>query len=329
MQNKIIIVYGASTELAFIDDIISRAESASSVKFIKFEHHTSWYLRSRFRYILNFMHIATTVLHVLMLAPKSKVIIFGNNPGRILFPFLWMTNLVVVFNELPVMNKSNVLFFYDRLIFRLAHKIYLSSASRVNLVTEMFNLKRKIGYVCNIPAKSISVSEIVASTRKDFIYAGLVNERRFSCLSTMLHDLVGNGQQVIDVYGWKTPGLNLDKRLFNFKGCVAHEDLLKILEGYRYAILNYPTADYNNDYCAPIKIYEYLSCGCIVLSANRNKGLQELAFQYPGIIYFIEDFDQATIGSEISKLIFNDQSAKRCLMDAYQTNLDFVKNALA
>ena len=78
-----------------------------------------------------------------------------------------------------------------------------------------------------------------------------------------------------------------------------------------------------------IKVYEYLSRGCIILSVNRNRGLMELSLKYPGTILFIENFDPETFSRELESIEFNHLSAENCLKDAYSSNKKFVMDLLS
>ena len=329
MKKSILIVYGASTKLAFVDQFVKDEFGREiSTDIIYFGHHKTWYSGSWYRYISNSVHMLKLILHILLLAPKSKIVIFSTNAARLLFPFLFWSNASVIFNELPVLDPKYILYRYDRLIFCKFHKVYLSSIARVELVMKSYDLERSIGLVNNIPNLTGFINYKTEQARNGFIYSGLISPGRFSVSNKKLEELAVASKMRIDFFGFKSFGYELDQRFFDHRGNVPHAEMLKILERYKFGILQYAQSDYNNEYCAPIKIYEYLSLGCIILSVNNNIGLKRLESEFPGIIYFLDDIDLSPDTMALGQLTFNKHSAQRCLKEAYRTNTEFVLDFL-
>ena len=59
----------------------------------------------------------------------------------------------------------------------------------------------------------------------------------------------------------------------NFKGELTQTLLIKKLEQYKYGIISYIPINDNNDLCAPVKLFDYLISGCIIISVYKNKAL--------------------------------------------------------
>ena len=230
MKSKnILLVYGASTRLAFIDILKSHDIGESvSTRIIEFDHHASWHTRYWFRYILNTLHIIKLVVRILILSLTSKVVIFGTDPCRLLSPFLMHTKAIMIFNELPVLNKYRVLYFYDRCIFNCAYKVYVSSAARANLVKSEYGLRRKIGVLYNIPSIDWQEENYNHTDKKGFIYTGLINANRFGFdNNNKLFTFLSDYEHQVDCFGWKQADLNLNEDLFKYKGIYRNQKFLK------------------------------------------------------------------------------------------------------
>ena len=187
----------------------------------------------------------------------------------------------------------------------------------------MYGLNKEIGSLSNLPG-NVKLFDDAEETRKSgFVYSGLVNKARFHEMNEKLKNILEPTHFRVDVYGWKEREFSLNEEYFNYKGYFDQKEISNLLVNYKYAILQYPKSDYNNDYCAPLKIYEYLACGCIILSVNKNYGLMELEDKYPGIIYFLDDIYLQDSERGLENLIFSKLSAEKCIKEAHYSNIDF------
>jgi hypothetical protein len=328
-KKKILLIYGSYIKLAFFDYLFKdEFKKNYRINMVNFDHHKSWYSNSYLRYIFNSLHILKIILHVLWFSPKSKIIIFGTNAARLFFPFLFWSNASVIFNELPELDPKNILYNYDRYIFSKYNKVYLSSAIRTDIVRKSYNLKRPIGILNNITELSASIIYDTNQVRDGIVYTGLINRSRFQKNDKKIKDLSRLSNQGIHLYGFKYNDFDLDETIFNYKGNLPYKELLETLKSYKFAILQYRQSDFNNDYCAPIKIYDYLAMGCIILSVNSNKGLKILESEFPGIIYFLDDIVAKNNIHSLEDLTFNKSSAQKCLSQAHLTNIEFSRDIL-
>lgn len=85
------------------------------------------------------------------------------------------------------------------------------------------------------------------------------------------------------------------RNIFEYKGRLSHNDLLDRLWNSKYGVHLYCQGDINNDLCAPLKIFEYLAEGCIVLSVIGSKGLVSISKQYPGLVVFLDNLTCETV----------------------------------
>lgn len=321
MKKRVLVVYAASTKIAFVTQLLENELFGDiTTEIVYFSHSKSWYLRKWHRHFSECLHTIKLVLRILMLAPNSRIIIFGTNATRILYPFLLWTKFGGIYNELPSLKSKSLLFGYDKFIFEKLHMIYLSSEARIELVTKSYNLKRPIGLVSNIITFDTIKYANEFHEKKGIVYCGLISPGRFLKTSSQLQKLTARGSLKIDLFGFRTVGYQVNETFFDYKGNLPHIEMLDRLKNYKFGLLQYSQSDYNNEYCAPIKLYEYLFYGCIVLSVNRNRGLTSLETKYPGIIYFLDDLNFSYDVNVLDKIKFNSKSAERCMTDALQTN---------
>ena len=161
------------------------------------------------------------------------------------------------------------------------------------------------------------------------IFSGSVTRKRFSENDIEKVAYIANNiAKPIDVYGDVVedifPGFI---PYLSFKGKVDHSIMLEIMQDYKYGVLSYYTDDLNYDFCAPLKLYEYLACGCRVISLNKNNGLIALSERYPALISFVSSdvndnkyFDQNLVEfinqreSFLSNAISSNWQFARCIV---------------
>lgn len=321
-KKKILIVYWAGTLLNFVNELSDRAKlQGINIELIRVSHHHTWFKKRNVRsFIINFFYLSTVFIKILS-TRHNITVIFGINAVRILTLFLISKSKYLVFNELPVLNKSKLLFFYDKYIFKNFKNCYVSSELRKDLVLRSYDIFTNLGVLSNIP----SLPEFpVQEKREDIMYAGHINSQRmdadFEKLKSFSHQIGGK----IHLYGHKSYE-DFDKDIFDYKGQLDHLSMIKKMSDYNYGLLMYPQENLNNEFCTPIKIYEYLAYGCKPVSVKRNKGLLWFEENYPGTILFLDE--NTKYRSDDVNL--NIESAQRCLEDARKDNELFVNEILS
>lgn len=98
-------------------------------------------------------------------------------------------------------------------------------------------------------------------------------------------------------------------------GEVAHISALKLLFLSDFGFLYYSTKLKNTNYCAPVKLFEYINTG-VNLVANKSMGLNEYK---RAIMYYLEDDDSLTKNSEYQPEFIN-QLAKISYESNFENN---------
>jgi hypothetical protein len=287
------VYYWASTELLFL--ALLKASFDDNFQLVKFSHAPQWFEdRSILR---NLIHIFRQIALNLFRKRSTTLVLFGNNLCRIYAPiFIFRRNIILVFNELPCDDQQKILFYYDRFIFKVYNRrIYVSNSERSKLTYNIYGLKEFPLILTNLPFEAykfwIQNKNIkVCKTRSNICYFGQLTDSRFGAAErNALCKFLDYYDLTLDVYGsyYQTELLN-DKRI-NFKGECTRDQVMQTMEKYRYGLLSYTTNDLNNDYCAPLKIYEYLAAGIIVLSVHRNTSLLSIRDNYGACVRFIDE----------------------------------------
>jgi hypothetical protein len=81
-------------------------------------------------------------------------------------------------------------------------------------------------------------------------------------------------------------------------GLVSQIQAQEIQSSYSFGLLSYPLSDLNNNYCAPIKIYEYINNNCVCVLVNRNVGLQFYMENYPSLFVLLDDLKSYVLDEE-------------------------------
>jgi len=293
MRNKISLVYWSSSRLYFMNEL-ERLCIENNLEFdvFAFSHHPSWYTKDGRRYILNTVHLIKQILSVAISNRENNVVLFGTNLCRIFYPMLLLNKYrTFIYNEFPAMpSESMTLFWYDRLLFRSVKNVFVSSLERMKLCEYLFGVSRKIGVVNNLSISVINDQSSLTEEKEDkIIFAGLISSSRF------------NNSIVCKLNRMSVPmviiGKMLDKKLleglsipYEYYGDVSQTASLRMQKKYRYALLSYDQYTINNDYCAPIKIYEYIDAECVVVSVNKNQGLWRFFYEYPALFCWLDDF---------------------------------------
>lgn len=275
-----LVIYWSRVDIAFV-----KIERKKGTKIVYIKHHKSWsndrsYIRNFFHHILK----NTKTCFLILLAHDVKV--FGTNAIRIFAPLLLLKkNVKVVFNEVPE-NKFpiNVL---DRLIITKLQS-YVSSEARRKYFLKTYKCDTRI--LQNVPF--LNYPELSKKEdNKRAVYMGLLTKQRFPELEQKsLLKWLDDSNYTLDVYGKKIGDFEfLSHHRVRFFDEVPHEDVEGILTNYTVGLVSYYRENVNNDLCAPLKTFDYISSGLKVLSVNKNIGMSELVEQYPALFYLLGD----------------------------------------
>lgn len=288
-SKKLVIAYWADSELAFVEFARRNCSKFGlTFSFIKISHEPKWFTRQR-SILANSLHLFKLFFEVICKGRNGRVVSFGTNTSRILFFFSWLfRDIDFVYNELPSLSNRSLIAWVDKLIFRYAQNVNVSSIERSNFIAHNYNLNRSLGVLENITFTEIP--EINSEARDGrILFAGSITSKRFSDDDIdKIEYIFERFGMPIDVYG-QVAGMISSRflRCLRLKGLIEHSCMLKIMQNYEYGLLSYYTGEPNYDLCAPLKIYEYIAQGCKVISLNRNRGLLALAERYPALISFI------------------------------------------
>lgn len=319
-SNQLTIAYWADSELAFVKFARELTQDRNlSFNLVRITHHHQWFSADK-SILKNLSHLTRIFVKLAIFNINCTIVCFGTNSSRVLFFFSFLfKNTYYVYNELPSLSPNSPLTWLDKVIFRLAKNISVSTIERATLVRQSYNLSRNLSILENI-----TFTEIPALYKpkkvNQIIFSGTINQKRFS--ETDIEKLLMLSKQLdtkIDVYGGVASEIN-DKFLavLDYKGKVSHSEIMKITASYKYGLLTYYTNEPNYDYCAPIKLYEYVASGCLAISLNRNKGLLGIASRYPTLINFVDD-----LNDDFYISIFDHNE------DFYEQRLSFLSNAIS
>ena len=275
-----LVIYWSGVDIAFL-----KIERKKGTRIVYVKHHKSW--STDRSYVKNFFHhISLNTKIYLQILFADDVKIFGTNAIRIFAPLILIKkNVKVVFNEVP-RNKFpiNAL---DKLIMTNL-KTYVSSEARRKYFLQTY--KCDAGILQNVPFLSYPEVSIRRGNKKA-VYMGLLHKQRFPDFEqkSLLKWLVEN-DYTLDVYGKKIGDFEflLHDRI-KFYESVPHKDVAGILTSYTVGIVSYYRENINNELCAPLKTFDYISAGLKVLSVNKNVGMCELSEQYPALFNVLGD----------------------------------------
>ena len=300
LSEVISIIYWADTDLQFISDIRQIANAKDrKVCFTRISHHKSWFTKKK-SYLSNFIHLACIFLSGIASGLGGTVVVFGTNACRIVFLFRFLfRNSFFIFNEIPD-GRSIVFGFYDRLIFSsLGDKLYVSNSSRAKYLKEQYRLTIEPPILSNIPSPLLSVASKKSAQRSGAVFGGTLTEKRinaeFEQVIQTIQRISGGGVEVIG------PRKSMRARSIDgviFVGELTRKCYLERLKNYKIGILSYYLGEPNYDLCAPLKIYEYLAAGLVVVSVNRNRSLQEINQRFGKIIYFCDELEHVNFDNE-------------------------------
>lgn len=286
-KEKIIIVYWAATKLKFIEKL--KSIDKYHVEFIQVDHHSSWFKNKN--YLLNIKHLVPLLFNIFRKIFINKSILFGTNLVRIYAPFSFLNKKIIyVYNELPELSSNKLLFYYDKLIFKSNVIIYVSSDERKELINRIYCLNpNKLKVLYNLPILKAPIHEIPKFDNR-IIFSGSITKKRFSSKEIMLlNDFLSSNNYYLDIYGFCAEDcLSEFNNRVVYCGHISHDEMLGIYNNYKFGLLSYYLNDLNYEYCAPIKLYEYINYQFDIFSVNRNKGFEFINNNFPGVINYLD-----------------------------------------
>ncbi len=168
-----------------------------------------------------------------------------------------------------------VFYVFERVAIKWAKEVSCASEERALIMTGHYKLK-KIPIVIKNIADYKGGSEIrrtlLADEKIKIVYAGYLSNDRFlietlekiemsDIRDKIQFDIFGNGPLFDELYR-----LDKEKKFscFNFMGIYNNKELEGILTKYHIGYLAYPNKDYNNIFCSPNKLLDYVSNGLVV-----------------------------------------------------------------
>ncbi len=276
-----LVIYWSGVDIAFV-----KIERSKGTKIVYVKHHKTWWTTHR-NYLKNFFHhISLNTKIYFQILISGEVIIFGTNAIRTFAPIiLFKKNVKVVFNEVP-RNKFPITLLDRLIMWRIP--TFVSSEARKKYFQETY--KCNAGILQNVPFLSYPEINIRADNKRA-VYMGLLTNQRFSKFEQKsLLNFLNEHNFTLDVYGRKIGDFEfLSHNKVKFFKEVPNEDVANILKNYSFGIVSYFRENINNELCAPLKTFDYISAGLKVISINRNVGMNDLALKYPALFYILGD----------------------------------------
>lgn len=282
-------IYWSDADLAFVKIAKKRAEDEGiRFNFIRWAHHPSWFTSDR-KYLLIICTLTRLLLRSLIASVNSDVVVFGTNACRMIFGFSFLFNkLFLVYNEIPKENQSVWLEKLDQYICKNTRWLYVSSNERAEHLFKRFSLRSMPMVLYNTTINKWD--DTIYTDRLDaLIYVGGITGKRFT---QDARDNLANLGLPVHVYGPKQdPKVNYLQEPFKYCGILSSEELIWEMRKFRYGLVSYYCNEINYELCAPIKIYEYIAAGCLVISVNKNKGLEKYFNDYPNLFVYLDCFE--------------------------------------
>lgn len=317
---KVVLVSWSHVDLAFKK--VLEKNICTEFTYFKFTHHVDWNTSKRSR-IKNIIHILIQLIYVFRISRKARVIYFGTNLCRLLFPFSNNISTYFIYNELPS-TSFGVLTIYDRLVFYFSKNIFVSSESRSVLLNSIGFKTKHVGILENITFSEIRLTNLhQKNSWNKAILIGTIDKTRFGIETRKhLNALAERGLQ-IDVLPSRIDfGTDIDSKNIQFLNPVPHDQVLDLIEKYDIGILAYEPVSDNNIYAAPLKLYEYVNAQLRILSLFPNIGIDSVKEKFPAL------FTSYNFDSEFDIDTYLDQRNK-FLCNALASNLEFAKLILS
>lgn len=165
---------------------------------------------------------------------------------------------------------------FEKAAIKKAKEVSCASEERALIMTGHYKLSKIPMVIKNTSDYKGSCEQrtLLKDEKIKIVYAGYLSQDRFlietlekikisDIRDKIQFDIYGNGPLFDELY-------RLDKEknysFFNFKGIYNNKDLNGILKKYHIGYLAYPNTDYNNIFCSPNKLLDYVSNGLVVIS---------------------------------------------------------------
>lgn len=279
---KVLIIKWANVDFFYeklINDMVGHVDTAHI-------RHNPDRLKGNSNLIKDTLYLVKEFASVIKKVKKyDKVVIFGSNIARVLPYFIKNKKIsLIVFNEID--GKKSWLNILDKMLFFFYWKsVAFSSYERAEIYSKRYN-KNFEKVLLNLPLIDYFQEVDITIKKKEVVYCGVINKQRFS--DDTIADIVESGY----IFNFVGKSVNVDfpeNSNIYYLGEFSHEKVNGFQKSFFYALLSYPVTDLNNDYCAPIKIYEYINNGCVCVSVYRNKGLEFYFKEYPQLFVHIND----------------------------------------
>ncbi len=253
---------------------------------------------TRFK-IFNVLHVDDSIKLIVADDPISVCYswiykFFNSKDSHLRFWMLEINEHQLPLNSLKRKIRAYIFRILSLVSLRLADSVVFPSMLRLQYAINSYGLKNsnKCSVVWNIPATNFGksketslFSEKLQEIKKSYdviaIYAGSLQPGRglddiLEKFSTQqLGALIVCGEDKCNLFNSHTDKLN---NIFYF-GSLPSPELFQLYYLCDIGILSYENEPLNVKYCAPVKIWEYLSCGLKILG-NNNYALQNEWFDY-------------------------------------------------
>lgn len=316
---KVLLISWSHVDLAFSNQLSKHYGSQFCVK--KFGHHSSWNTDRR-SYLKNLVHVLTQLFQLVIIGRGVTVVLFGTNLCRLFFFFRSNTNTHYIYNELPRL-KPGLLMYLDRIIFKFARNVYVSTNERKILLAEKGFLVKNVRIIQNVTFNQLDNVNSQIKSGKKLILIGTIDKTRFGEDAVCrLKSIIEQGGTIDVLPSSVVRGTDVSIKDIRILESIPHNKINNFIKQYDFGVLSYAPISLNNYYAAPLKLYEYVNAGLRVLSVFENRGIDAVRKEYPAL--FIDRISDDTFSVDE----YHNQR-KEFLNNAILTNTEFVENLIA
>jgi hypothetical protein len=299
-RNGILLISWSHVDLAFSHELAKHY--GSNYLATRFTHHIDWNTNNR-SYAKNLIHIFKQIWCLYFLGRNSTVILFGTNLCRLFFLLRLNRETYYIYNELPCL-KNGLLMAYDKIIFKWAKNVYVSTSQRKELLAEKMFSTDNVAILENITFNQITKLEHKAKTGKKAILIGTIDYTRLGAdANQKLNKIAENGGTIDVLPSSIVRSTVISNPNLNILEAIPHEKISPLLKKYDFGILSYSPVSLNNYYAAPLKLYEYVDAGLRVISLFENRGIDAVKHRYPALFVDNVTDDAVLVDDYISQRI--------------------------
>ena len=200
----------------------------------------------------------------------------------------------------------------EKLMFRCCHSAYLSNKERAEWYMKKFRIQEeKIFVFENIPtypdASKVALNPKLADwleNHKVCVYQGSIGSRPIHLFGTVAVFLKRHGYEFL-VVSKKTEQI---ERLVSAHSNIRHEEYMspselnEVLARCDLGFACYHSRDKNNEYCAPVKVFDYLKQG-LPFIITRHASLAYLKQEFPEMIFDFELDSMEELEESVMKMV--------------------------